>query len=102
MAPVRCAPHGLGLDQEGVIQREELEPAWVQGLHALQRIAREAELQDVLVRTRQDIQITTPAAGAMIPGIASVDAARHGYSLERPLKPAKASTGAAFRECGGP
>jgi len=93
---IACIAHGLGLDQEGLVEIEELEPTWVQGLHALQRVAREAELEDVLVGTRQDIQVTMPAAGAMIPGIASVDTAGHAYSLEAPMQPAKASTVAAL------
>ncbi|EIL93217.1 hypothetical protein UU7_09525 [Rhodanobacter spathiphylli B39] len=52
----------FGVDQQAAIQIEELEEAPVQGAEALQRIARVADLENVLVAARQQVDEGASAA----------------------------------------
>ena len=53
----------LGFDQQAAIEVEELEEASVQAAHALQRVARVADLQHILVAARQHVDAGASATG---------------------------------------
>jgi hypothetical protein len=55
--------HPLGFDQQRAIQVEEFEEAAVQRAQALQRLARETHLQQILVTTGQHVDIGASTRG---------------------------------------